>query len=52
MLQRELDDPGLYARDPKKFSEVSTRLAAAQAKLAEVEDKWLELELLRAEIGG
>ncbi|TAK47800.1 MAG: ABC transporter ATP-binding protein [Xanthobacteraceae bacterium] len=50
-LQRQLDDPGLYVRDPKKFSEVSTKLAAVHAKLADAEDKWLELELLRAEIG-
>jgi ATP-binding cassette subfamily F protein uup len=49
-LQGRLGDPDLYARDPRQFAEVSTALANAQAKLAETEEKWLKLEILREEI--
>jgi ATP-binding cassette subfamily F protein uup len=49
-LHARLDDPGLYARDRKAFDETSAALAAAQAELARVEERWLELEILREEI--
>ena len=49
-LQAQLDDPNLYARDPKKFTEVSAALGAAQTELAASEERWLELEILREEI--
>jgi ATP-binding cassette subfamily F protein uup len=49
-LQHQLDDPGLYARDAKKFAEISTKLGAAQTELAASEERWLELEMLREEI--
>jgi ABC transport system ATP-binding/permease protein len=48
--QRLLDDPNLYAKDRKKFEEVSTAIAKAQQELAAAEDRWLELEVLREEI--
>jgi ATP-binding cassette subfamily F protein uup len=48
--QRLLDDPNLYAKDRKKFEEVSTAIARAQQELAAAEDRWLELEVLREEI--
>lgn len=51
-LQTTLDDAGLYNRDPDKFEKVTADLAAAQQKLAEMEDRWLELELLREDIEG
>jgi ATP-binding cassette subfamily F protein uup len=49
-LQQQIDDPGLYARDAKKFAEISTKLGAAQTELAASEERWLELEMLREEI--
>jgi ATP-binding cassette subfamily F protein uup len=49
-LQVQLDDPGLYTRDPRQFSDVSTALGAAQTELAASEERWLELEILREEI--
>jgi ATP-binding cassette subfamily F protein uup len=49
-LQKQLDDPGLYARDSKKFAEISAALGAAQTELAASEERWLELEMLREEI--
>ncbi len=51
-LQDRLDDPSFYARDPKAFAETTSALASAQAQLAAAEERWLELELLREEIGG
>jgi len=47
-----LDDHQLYARDPKRFAEASALLAKTEAELAAAEDQWLELEILREEIGG
>jgi ABC transport system ATP-binding/permease protein len=48
--QKLLDDPDLYAKDRKKFEQISAAIAAAQAELAAAEDRWLELEMLREEI--
>jgi ATP-binding cassette subfamily F protein uup len=51
-LQRQLDDPGLYARDPKAFDAASAALTERQAALDAAEQSWLELEILREEIEG
>lgn len=51
-LQQKLSDPVLYARDPAGFAELSKKLAATQAQLSTMEDRWIELEMLREEIGG
>ncbi|MBG0810016.1 ABC-F family ATP-binding cassette domain-containing protein [Methylosinus sp. H3A] len=51
-LQKFLDDPGLYARDPAKFAEAGKLLAKVEAELAAAEESWLELEIKREEIGG
>jgi len=51
-LAEALADPGLYARDAKAFADKSARLAAIEAELADAEEKWLELEILREEIEG
>jgi ATP-binding cassette subfamily F protein uup len=51
-LQRDLSDSALYTRDPKRFASLSEKLSRAQAELAESEDRWLALEMLRAEIEG
>jgi ATP-binding cassette subfamily F protein uup len=48
--QRILDDPDLYKKNRKKFDAASDALTKAQKELAEAEDKWLELEVLREEI--
>src|SRR4029079_13282591 len=49
-LQKRLDDPDLYARDRKAFTETSEALAALETKLATAEERWLELEMLREEL--
>ncbi|HTT98810.1 MAG TPA: ATP-binding cassette domain-containing protein [Rhizomicrobium sp.] len=51
-LQNDLADPALYTRDPKKFATLSDRLTGAQTALSESEDRWITLEMLRAEIEG
>ena len=51
-LNAKLHDPALYAKDPAAFAKASERLGAAQAELAAAEERWLELEMLREELGG
>ncbi|WP_372425938.1 ABC-F family ATP-binding cassette domain-containing protein [Salinarimonas chemoclinalis] len=51
-LQGALDDPDLYARDPARFEKLTTLMGNAQAKLAQSEERWLELEMLREELDG
>jgi ATP-binding cassette subfamily F protein uup len=51
-LQKKLDDPGLYARDRAAFDQASGALAAAQSELADAEEKWLALEIMREEVEG
>jgi ATP-binding cassette subfamily F protein uup len=43
-LEARLHDAGLYARDPKGFEAVMTRLDGARAELTQAEADWLELE--------
>ena len=51
-LQKELDDPSLYKRDPKRFAELSQAFAKTADKLAKAEEEWLELEMLREAVEG
>jgi ATP-binding cassette subfamily F protein uup len=46
--QRVLTDPNLFTRDPKKFQATTSGLAQAEVELAKAEERWLELEMLRA----
>ena len=50
--QTALADPGLYRRDPAEFERLTKSLGAAEAKLAQAEDRCLELELLRETLSG
>ena len=49
-LQKDLADPGLYARNRQAFTAASEALAATQSRLSAAEERWLELEILREEI--
>jgi ATP-binding cassette subfamily F protein uup len=51
-LQKKLDDPGFYARDRSGFETVTASLGELQQKIADAEEQWLELEILREEITG
>jgi ATP-binding cassette subfamily F protein uup len=48
-LRRLLADAGLYARDRAAFDKASADLPAAEAALANAEERWLTLEMLREE---
>ncbi|MGO4571589.1 ATP-binding cassette domain-containing protein [Microvirga sp. 2TAF3] len=50
-LQEIMADPQLYSRDPARFEKASTALAGLQEELAAAEDRWLDLEMLREELG-
>jgi ATP-binding cassette subfamily F protein uup len=51
-LNEALTDASLYSRDPTVFAAKSSRLLAAQAELDAAETEWLELEMLKEELGG
>lgn len=51
-LQTALADSGLYARDPAGFAALTKKLATVQNDLRVMEDRWIELEMLREEIAG
>ena len=46
-LNVDLADPDLYAKDVDLFTSKSDALVAAQMKLGDLEEEWLELEELR-----
>ncbi len=50
--QKTLADPTLYARDPAAFDSAAAALKTVETGLAEAEEKWLALEVLREEIEG
>ncbi|CAA7628052.1 Holdfast attachment protein C [Candidatus Terasakiella magnetica] len=50
-LEKDLSDPGLYARDPARFQKGAARVDAARAELEAAEERWLELEAKREEAG-
>lgn len=51
-LEAEMADPGLYSRNPDRFTAASDRLMAARTELAAAEERWLELEMKREELAG
>lgn len=51
-MKADLADPALYSRDPKRFTTLTERLGKATTELGEMEDRWLELEILRESLGG
>jgi len=46
-IETNLADPMLYGRDPAGFAALSTDLERRRVSLAELEERWLELELQR-----
>ncbi len=49
-LEKKLADPKLYTSDPAGFAKFSEALAAAQSKLMDAEQRWMELEMLREDM--
>jgi ATP-binding cassette subfamily F protein uup len=50
-LEAELADSQLYTRDRARFDKSAARVDAARAELEAAEERWLELEALREELG-
>ncbi len=46
-LEKNLEDSGLYARDPAKFAKLSAELAGLRAQKDADEERWLALEMER-----
>ncbi len=51
-LRVRLDDPGFYARDRAAFERTTAALGKLQQDIAEAEEQWLALEILREELAG
>lgn len=49
--RRLLDDPNLYKKNRAAFDAATAALTAAETALTAAEERWLELEMLREEIG-
>ena len=49
--RRLLDDPALYKKNRAAFDAATAALTAAETALAAAEERWLELEMMREEIG-
>ncbi len=47
--QRVLTDSNLYTRDRRKFDATTSALSQAETELARAEERWLELEMLKAQ---
>jgi ATP-binding cassette subfamily F protein uup len=52
LLEDRMADPQFYARDPGGFQKTIAALDRERATLAVLEEEWLELEMLREELGG
>jgi ATP-binding cassette subfamily F protein uup len=51
-LNAALADPDLYARNAAQFDRLTKALAVAEQNLADAEEQWLSLEMLREELEG
>ena len=49
--QAAMADPALFGRDPDRFAALSDALAADGEALQAAEERWLELEMMREQIG-
>ena len=45
-----LQEPDLFNRDPLRFEMAAKGLEVAKARVAEMEERWLELEIQRDQI--
>jgi len=50
-LEAALSDSELFTKEPDNFQKKVDRLDAARNELAASEERWLELEMLREELG-
>nr|CAD6619898.1 ABC transporter ATP-binding protein [Rhizobium sp. Khangiran2] len=50
--EKRMADPDLFSKDPAAFTALASELEALRKRLAEMEEEWLELEMLREELEG
>lgn len=50
-LEKTLADPNLFSQKPDAFQKASDELTAAHTALATCEEEWLEIEMMREEMG-
>jgi ATP-binding cassette subfamily F protein uup len=51
-FEKTMADPQFFGRDPDGFSKTAKLLEKARDDLGRMEEEWLELEMLREELGG
>ncbi len=51
-LQGRMADPDFYRKDPAAFAKANEQLARVERDLAQAEEKWLELEMMRETLAG
>jgi len=49
-MQKQLADPKFYSRDPENFAAISKSLTFKQSQFEEMENQWLELEILQEQL--
>ncbi len=52
MLEAKLADGTLFTKDPATFNKIAADLDALRQSITKMEDEWLELEMMRAEMEG
>jgi ATP-binding cassette subfamily F protein uup len=52
LLEAKLSDSTLFTKDPAAFNKIVADLDVLRERVAKMEDEWLELEMLKAEIEG
>ena len=48
--EKALSDPDLYTRDPKRFAELTERIARNRAEIEAAEVRWLEVAEMAEEL--
>jgi ABC transport system ATP-binding/permease protein len=52
LLEAKLSDSALFAKDPVTFNKIVADLEVLRGRVATMEDEWLELEMLKAQMEG
>ncbi len=50
--EKKMADPNLFSKDPAAFNRLAAEMEKLRHSLTKMEEEWLELEMLREELGG
>ncbi|MEZ2222076.1 ABC-F family ATP-binding cassette domain-containing protein [Rhizobium sp. RCC_161_2] len=50
--EKKMADPNLFTKDPSSFNRLAAEMEKLRDSLTKMEEEWLELEMLREELGG